>query len=184
MTQKKVNNALYKTTLQIGASRLVQILWYLVNICFFKNPLNVSSGIKVSLLRLFGARVGVGVVIKPSVNIKYPWKLIVGNHAWIGEGVWIDNLSDVHIGDHAVLSQGALLLTGNHDAFSETFDFRTAPIVLEEGVWICSKAIVAGGVTCRSHSILSIASVTGKDLEPYTIYRGNPAVPVRQRVIG
>lgn len=183
MTPKKVNNALYKTTIAIGASRPVQLVWYMVNIFFFKNSLVISSGIKVRLLRLFGARVGTGVVIKPRVNIKYPWKLTIGNHAWIGEEVWIDNLSDVRIGDNATLSQGALLLSGSHDAFKESFDYLAAPIILEEGVWIGSKAVVAGGVTCRSHSILGIGAVAEKDLEPYVIYKGNPAVPVLKRVI-
>jgi len=83
---------------------------------------------------MFGAKVGKGVVIKPSVNIKFPWKLKIGDHSWIGEGVWIDNLSDVIIGGHVALSQGCLLLTGSHDHRRETFDFLSAPIVLEERV--------------------------------------------------
>jgi len=132
---------------------------------------------------MFGARIGKGVVIKPSVNIKFPWKLKIGAHSWIGEGVWIDNLSDVIIGDHVALSQGCLLLTGSHDHRKETFDFLSAPITLEDGVWICAKATVLGGTTCRSHSILTANSVSGGDLEPYTIYKGNPAVAIKTRTI-
>ncbi len=123
MNGKKVNNALYATTIVVGASRPKQLLWYLVNIIFFKNSLNIFSGFKVFLLRSFGAKLGNGVVIKPRVNIKYPWKLTIGDHCWIGEEVWIDNLSDVIIGASVTLSQGALILTGSHDHTKETFDF-------------------------------------------------------------
>lgn len=180
---KKVNNALYKTTIQIGASRFKQLSWYVVNVLFFKNSLSVSSGVKAELLRLFGAEVGTGVVIKPSVNIKYPWKLKVGNYSWIGEEVWIDNLSEVSIGDNVTISQGALLLTGSHDHSKESFDFISYPIILEDGVWIGSRAVVYGGVRCQSHSILGVNSVAEGTLKSYIIYKGNPAIPIIERKI-
>ena len=180
---KQVNNASYKTTILIGASKPKQFVWYFVNIFFFKNPLNIFSGIKVFLLRLFGAKLGPGALIKPSVNIKYPWKLQMGSHSWIGEEVWIDNLSDVIIGNNVTLSQGALLLTGSHDHTRQTFDFISSPIILEDGVWIGANAVVFGGVTCKSHSILGINSVAEKNLEPYIIYKGNPATAIIERSI-
>ncbi len=180
---KQVNNSTYKTTISIGASKPKQFIWYLMNIFFLKNPLNIISGLKVFLLKLFGAKLGSGVVIKQSVNIKYPWKLQIGNYSWIGEDVWIDNLSDVVIGNNVTLSQGALLLTGSHDHTKQTFDFISSPIVLEDGVWIGSKAVVFGGVTCKTHSILGINSVAEKNLEPYIIYKGNPAIAVIERII-
>lgn len=183
MTPKKVNNALYKVTIDIGAGSVKQLAWYLVNILFFKNPFNIFSGTKVTLLRLFGARLGKGVLIKPSVNIKFPWKLSIGDHCWIGEGVWIDNLSPVTMGESVTLSQGALLLTGSHDHTKETFDYLSAPITLEDGVWIGAKAVVFGGVTCATHSILGLNSVAERNLEPYMIYKGNPAIPVLKREI-
>lgn len=180
---REVDNSAYRTTIDIGASRFKQIAWYFVNIIFFQNPFNILSSSKVALLRLFGARLGKGVVIKPSVNIKFPWKLQIGDHSWLGEDVWIDNLSDVIIGRNVTLSQGCLLLTGSHDQSRTTFDFLSYPIVLEDGVWIGAKAVVAGGVTCRTHSILGINSVAEKELAPYTIYKGNPAIPVLTRAI-
>lgn len=183
MQLKKVNNASFKTTISINASKPKQLLWYFINIFFFKNSLNISSGLKVFLLKLFGAKIGVGVVVKPSVNIKYPWKLIVGNNSWIGEAVWIDNLSDVIIGESVTISQGALLLTGSHDHTKETFDFVSFPIVLEDGAWVGAKAVVFGGVTCCTHSILGINSVAETNLQAYTIYKGNPAIPVIKRII-
>jgi putative colanic acid biosynthesis acetyltransferase WcaF len=181
--RKKVDNAAYRASITIGASRPKQFVWYLVNIIFFKNSFNIVSSIKVSLLKLFGARLGKGVVIKPAVNIKYPWKLQVDDYSWIGEEVWIDNLSDVIIGKSVTLSQGSLLLTGSHDHTRTSFDFLSYPIILEDGVWIGARAVVTGGVTCRSHSILGVNSVAEIELEPYTIYKGNPAIPVLKRII-
>ncbi len=180
---KKVNNAAYKTSIDIGAGKLKQIVWYCINVLFFKNSINISSGLKIFLLKLFGASIGEGVVVKPAVNIKYPWKLTIGNHSWIGEKVWIDNLSAVVIGNSVTISQGALLLTGSHDHTKETFDFISFPIILEDGAWIGARAVVAGGVTCHTHSILGINSVAESNLLAYTIYKGNPAVPVIKRSI-
>lgn len=181
--RKKVNLGIYRTTIRIGASRPKQIAWYIVNVLFFKNPLHLSSSLKRGLLRMFGAQLGKGVVIKPSVNIKFPWKLKIGDHSWIGEEVWIDNLDDIVIGNNVALSQGCLLLSGSHDHRKETFDFLSAPIVLEDGVWICARAVVLGGTTCGSHSMLTANSTTNGDLEPYTIYKGNPAVAIKMRTI-
>lgn len=175
------NNDWFKK--EISAGFLKQFLWYLVNSIFFINSINFSSGLKIFLLKLFGAKIGNGVVIKPGVNIKYPWKLSVGDYTWIGENVWIDNLSPVTIGSNVCLSQGAFLLTGNHNYKIPTFDLQIAPIILEDGVWIGAKTTVCPGVTCRSHSVLSVGSIATKDMEAYTIYQGNPAVEVRKRVI-
>lgn len=166
-----------------GAGRLRIGLWYLVNVLFFINPLNPFSGLKVMLLRWFGARIGKGVLIKPGVNIKYPWLLRVGDHCWIGERVWIDNLVPVVLGDHVCLSQGAFLLTGNHDYKKSSFDLLTGEIHLEDGVWIGARATVCPGVTARSHAVLSVGSVATRDLEAYTIYQGVPAEAKRKRVV-
>lgn len=179
----KVDNSQYKTTIVIGASKLKQVLWYFTNVLFFINPLNPFSSLKVFLLRIFGAKVGKGVNIKPAVNVKFPWKLIVGDYVWIGEKVWIDNLGETVIGDHVCLSQGAMLLCGSHNYKAVTFDLIIEEIILEEGVWISANAIVTGGVRCRSHSVLTANSVATGDLEAYGIYQGNPAIKIRERVI-
>lgn len=165
-----------------GAGIIKRTIWFFINALFLICPLNPSSGLKKSLLRLFGAKIGKGIVIKPRVNIKYPWKLSIGDYTWIGEGVWIDNLDRVEIGAHCCLSQGAMLLIGNHNYKIPTFDLMIAPITLEDGVWIGAQSTVTGGVTCGNHAVLSVQSVASSDLKPYGIYRGNPAVKIKDRV--
>lgn len=171
------NNSWYHT----GAGRIKRSVWFMVNALFFLNPLNPSSGIKVAILRWFGAKIGTRVMIKPGVNIKYPWRLSIGNYTWIGEKVWIDNLDQTTIGSHCCLSQGALLLCGNHNYKRPTFDLMIGPITLEDGVWLGAQSVVIGGVTCGSHSVLTVNSVATKNLNQYTIYQGNPAVAVKNR---
>ncbi|MEO5995909.1 MAG: WcaF family extracellular polysaccharide biosynthesis acetyltransferase [Chitinophagaceae bacterium] len=175
------NNDWYKA--EIGASRIRQWLWYFTNVLFFINPLNPISALKIFLLRIFGAIIGNNVVIKQSVNIKYPWKLVIGNNTWIGENVWIDNLAKISIGSNVCISQGAMLLTGNHDFSKPAFNLIVKEISIEDGVWIGARAIVCPGVKCSSHAVLSVMSLANKNLEPYTVYQGNPSAPVRQRVI-
>ena len=177
-TLDQYNNAGY----QPGRSAFVRLLWYLVNSLFFQSTLFPINRLKVGLLRLFGAQVGNGVTIKPSVTIKYPWRLSIGSHAWIGEKVWIDNLADVCIGSHVCLSQGAMLLTGSHDYKQPTFDLMTGRILLEDGVWIGAQAVVCPGVIGRSHSVLSVNSVATTYLAAYKVYQGNPAVVKRDRL--
>lgn len=159
------------------------ILWFITNSIFINTYLPLPISFKIAILRLFGAKIGNKVVVKPGVNIKYPWLLHIGNEVWIGEQVWIDNLSEVHIGNNVCLSQGAVLLTGNHDYSRSTFDLTTRPITLADGVWIGAKSIVCAGVRCESHAVLSVNSVATRSLEAYGIYQGNPAVWVRQRNI-
>lgn len=173
------NNSWYYT----GGNSIKRTAWYFINALFFINPLNPVSGIKVVLLRLFGARIGKGVVIKPSVNIKYPWNLSVGDYTWIGENVWIDNLVSVTIGSNVCISQGAMLLCGNHNYKKSTFDLMVGKIVLEDGCWVGAQATVCLGVTVHSHAVLGVASVANHDLEAYSIYQGNPAQKVRDRII-
>jgi len=168
---------------QPGGTASKRLLWYFLNLLFFKNRWNPLSGLKISLLRLFGAKVGAGVMIKPDVNIKYPWLLEIGDHCWIGEGVWIDNLVPVRLGNHVCLSQGAMLLTGNHDYRKSTFDLIVKSILLEDGVWIGAKATVCPGVVGQTHAILTAGSVANKEMEAYQIYQGNPAVSIRHREI-
>lgn len=166
-----------------GGTFLKRILWLFINAFFFKTTLLPISKLKVVLLRLFGARIGRNVEIKPCVSIKYPWHLTIGDYAWIGENVWIDNLTTTLIGSNVCISQGAMLLTGNHNYKLSTFDLIVKGIIIEEGAWIGAQSVVCPGVKVESHAVLAVGSVATTNLNSYTIYQGNPAVKVRLRNI-
>ncbi|MEO7801788.1 MAG: WcaF family extracellular polysaccharide biosynthesis acetyltransferase [Ginsengibacter sp.] len=174
----KFNNSWYKP-----GSVLKRSLWYITNILFFKSGLFPVSSVKCNMLRFFNATVGTGVIIKPNVNIKYPWFLVIRNNVWIGEGVWIDNLAQVTIHNNVCISQGAFLLTGNHNYSKISFDLFVKPIILEDGVWIGARSIVCPGVIAHNSSILQAGSVAVADLEEQGIYAGNPAVKIKLRQI-
>ena len=166
-----------------GKSKVVIITWYFINALILHSYFFPFNNLKIYLLRFFGSTIGNGVIIKPNVNIKYPWKLQIGNNVWIGESVWIDNIDLIIIGNNVTISQGALLISGNHNYKKSTFDLLIGKITLEDGVWIAAKSVVSSGVTCRSHSVLTLNSVATQDLDEYGIYRGNPAMKYRYRNI-
>jgi putative colanic acid biosynthesis acetyltransferase WcaF len=166
-----------------GRSYAVRAVWLLVEAFILLNPMFVPMGPKRWILRVFGAKIGDRVLIKPAVHIKYPWRLAVGDHAWLGERAWIDNMEDVSIGAHAVISQGAYLCTGNHDWSHPGMPLSPRPIVVEAGAWVGAFAKVGPGVTIARESILTLGAVCLSDTEPGTVYRGNPATAVGARRI-
>ncbi len=163
-----------------GRPRWIEALWLVVECLLVSSPLPGAAH-RRWLLRLFGARIGKGVDIKPRVRIKFPWKLTVGDGSWIGEGVWIDNLADVQIGSHCCISQAAYLCTGSHDWSKPSFDLITAPIDIEDGSWICARSIVGPGVTTGEGSVLALGSVATRDLAPWSVYSGVPAIRIKAR---
>jgi putative colanic acid biosynthesis acetyltransferase WcaF len=167
---------------QIGASVLKQFLWYFTDVFFFKSRIIPVSSILVFILRLFGAKIGKQVRIKPGIHVKYPWKLIIGDYSWLAD-CYIENLDFVHIGRNCCISQQAMLMTGNHNYRKTSFDLVTGPISIEEGAWIGADAKVCPGVCVHSHAVLCIGSVATKALDAYGIYQGNPAVKVKERKI-
>lgn len=124
---------------------------------------------------MFGARVGTGVVIKPHVRVKFPWRLSVGDHSWIGEGVWIDNLDEVSIGSHCCISQGAYLCTGNHRWDRGSFNLETTPIRIEDQSWVGAGACIGPGVTIAEGSVVTLGSRVVESTTAWSVNSGNPA---------
>jgi len=162
---------------------VVRALWLFVEALVLVNPVVTSYRLKRAALRIFGARIGANVIIKPGVHVKYPWRLRVGANCWLGERCWIDNMEDVTIGDNVVLSQGAYLCTGNHDWSDPGMGLSPQPIIIEDGVWIGAFVRVAPGRRIAEESILVIGAVSLGDTEPRGIYAGNPAELVRRRTV-
>ncbi|MEM9531227.1 MAG: WcaF family extracellular polysaccharide biosynthesis acetyltransferase [Pseudomonadota bacterium] len=156
-----------------GRSRGVEVLW-LVCGRLVASSLPGSAWRRL-LLRGFGARMGKGVVIKPRVRIKFPWRLSVGEYSWLGEGSWIDNLATVTIGSHCCVSQGVYLCTGSHDWSKSTFDLITQPITVGDAAWLAACCRIAPGVTIGEGAVIQLGAVLTSDANPHTRYGGNPA---------
>jgi putative colanic acid biosynthesis acetyltransferase WcaF len=166
-----------------GRPFFVQALWHYFGLPVLRSHLLPVSALKCFLLRLFGAKVGKGVYIKPGVRVKFPWYLTIGDYCWLGEDLWIDNLAPVSIGSHVCLSQAAYLCTGNHDWSSPNMKLFRRPITVADGSWIGARAVVCPGIAVGSGSIVAAGSVVTKCVPDWQIWSGNPAAFLRDRVL-
>ena len=157
----KFNNDSY----QRGAPRGKELAWWVARSLFFASWFPVSSSVKVKLLRLFGAQVGQGVVIRSRVNITMPWRLEIGDDVWIGDEVYILSLAPVTIGSNVCVSQRAFLCSGSHDFNKPSFDLVAEPIQVGDSSWICAQAFVGPGSTIPPATMVKAGMVWKKIAE-------------------
>ena len=153
---------------------LVKLIWDIFGKPIFSSFFPGTYWRKI-ILRIFGAKIGKGGKIKINVKISEPWNLSIGDYCWIGEDVWIDNLTLVKIGNRVCISQGAYLCTGNHNYKNDLFNLILAKIIIEDDCWIAAKSIIAPGSILKRGSISSLGSVVSGILQEDGIYKGNPA---------
>jgi putative colanic acid biosynthesis acetyltransferase WcaF len=165
-----------------GRSGLTVQLWWLVQATLFRGSPQLLYGFRRWLLRLFGAQIGKGVIIRPSVTIPYPWKLKIGDHSWIGDDAVLYTFAEITIGKDVVISQKSYLCAGTHDYRSPSFDIQAFPIVIEDEAWVAADVFVAPGVTIGKGSVVGSRSSVFTSLPPMMICVGSPARPVRARV--
>ncbi|MFM0043683.1 putative colanic acid biosynthesis acetyltransferase [Paraburkholderia sediminicola] len=159
---------------------LIELIWFVIEACVINNKLLPLSSVRVGLLRLFGAKIGMGCRFMHPLRVKSPWNLEVGDNCWFGVDVWIYNQALIRIGSNVCISQGTFLSAGSHD-MSTTMDLRVAPIVIEDGVWITSKCVVQMGVTIGRSAVVTPLSVVHRSLDPEGVYGGNPCRFIRNR---
>jgi len=159
-----------------GAGVLKESAWYIVKMIFFLSALPYPYRFKRFLLKLFGAKMGENIVIKPRVNIHMPWHLSIGNDVWIGEEVYLLNLVPITIGNDVCISQRAFLCTGNHDYRKPSMDYRNQPIILNDGCWVGASVFVGPGVTVGKNTVIAAGGVVTSTTEANVIYKGNPAL--------
>lgn len=161
-----------------GAPRWKRGLWVVVRCVFFQNPCPWGSAFRSALLRSFGAKIGKGLSIGSNVNISFPWRLVVGDHVWIGDDVGILSLAQVTIESSVCVARRSFLCTGSHDLRREDFKLKVAPILIRTGSWIAIGSLILAGVTIGEGAVVSAGSVVLKDVPPNCLVRGNPATVV------
>jgi putative colanic acid biosynthesis acetyltransferase WcaF len=159
---------------------LIELVWFVLEACVINNKLLPFSGVRVALLRRFGAKIGTGCRFVHPLRVKAPWNLEVGDNCWFGVDVWIYNQALIRIGSNVCISQGTFLTAGSHD-MSTTMDLHVAPIIIEDGVWITSKCVVQMGVTIGRSAVVTPLSVVHRSLEAEGVYGGNPCRFIRKR---
>jgi putative colanic acid biosynthesis acetyltransferase WcaF len=167
-----------------GKSAIVIVVWDIINKTLFHFCPQPLYFFKNFLLRLFGAEIGKNVKIRSSVKINYPWKVSIGDYSWIGEDVVLYALDKIKIGKHSVVSQKSHICTGSHDLLSKSFKLQTAPIIIQDHVWVQADVFIGlQSILSTGCVILSRSSYYGKTTEPWSIYVGNPAKFIKKRII-
>lgn len=157
-------------------------LWWLVQSTLFSMSPQFMYSWRIWLLSLFGAKIGKGAIIRPTVRITYPWKVSIGNHSWIGDHAELYSLGEIEIGSNSVISQNSYLCTGSHDFTKETFDIYAKKITIEDEVWVASDVFIAPGVTIKKGAIIGARSTVLNDMPEGMICYGYPAKPVKPRM--
>lgn len=163
-----------------GVSKARETLWLVTSGLLVAGWLPGSRW-RAALLRAFGASVGTGVVLKPGVRVKFPWRLTLGDHVWIGEDVWIDNLDEVTVGAHSCVSQGAYLCTGSHDWTDPGFRLVTRPIRIEGACWVGARATIAPGTVMEHGAVLAMCGLGRGTLAGGMVHAGRDGVPAKPR---
>jgi len=151
----------------------VVYLWAIFELLFVTNPWQISSGLRVRVLRLFGAEIGRGVIFRPRTRVKFPWKLHIGDRSWIGEGVWFHNQDHVYVSHDVVISQETFLTTGSH-AHRRDMALITRPIRIEAGAWVTARCIVLGGTRIGRSALVTPGTVASGTVAANTIWNGSP----------
>ena len=166
-----------------GRSAFYVQLWWLVQATLFAWSPQFLYGWRRFLLRLFDAKIGEGVLVRPTVKVTYPWKVTIGDYSWIGDDAVLYSLGKINVGSHTVISQKCYLCTGSHDYTKITFDIYAEPIEIGEQVWLASDVFVSPGVSVGDGTVVGMRSTVLNDLPGGKVCYGNPAKPVRDRIM-
>lgn len=133
------------------------------------------------LARSFGARLASSARIYPGVRIWYPPNLVMAEFSTLGPGANCYCMAEIRLEPYALVSQGAHLCGGTHDMDDPTFQLHARPILIGARAWVAAEAFVGPGVTMGEGAVLGARAVSVKDLEPWSVYVGNPARRLRAR---
>lgn len=166
-----------------GRSRIAVQTWWLIQSTLFHGSPQLAYGFRRWLLRLFGAKVGAGAIIRPSATITYPWKVTIGEHAWVGDHAILYSLGPIDIGDHAVISQGVHLCAGDHDYTRSDFPIRGRAIRIGDEAWVAADVFVAPGVAVGRGAVIGARSSVFQDMPEGMVCVGSPCRPVKKRIV-
>jgi putative colanic acid biosynthesis acetyltransferase WcaF len=165
------------------SSRVRRQLWNIFWLLLYRPSPRPFHAWRSFLLRSFGATLGPDCHFYPGSKIWAPWNLACSDHVAVGDGADIYNPAQMTIGSHTIISQGAYICGATHDYDDPAFPLVAYEMRLGRYAWICARACVAPGVTVGDGAVLGLASVATKDLEPWTVYAGQPARAVKSRKI-
>lgn len=146
-----------------GRSVMVRCLWLAVSGTVLMRWWFPNRA-RIAVLRAFGAVIGDGCIVRHRVRIELPWFLELGDHTWVGEGVWIIDKAPVRIGSHVCISQGAVLCAASHDPRRPDFPEVDRPVTIADGAWVALGATVLSGVTVGTNAVVRAGEVAARDI--------------------
>ena len=161
--------------------KLKRLIWNIVWLTVFKGSFTHFHVWRIFLLRLFGAKIGRGCAIFPSVIIRAPWKLAMGNYSSLSANVECYSVDSILLGNHVVVSKDVFLCCASHDISAPCMDLTHRPIIIHDQAWIAARAFIGPGVTVGEGAVVGACAVVTKDVNPWTVVAGNPAKFIKQR---
>lgn len=160
----------------------LRIFWLIINKTVFRLLVGTKMyRIKNFLLRAFGAKLARHCNIYSSVDVFAPWNLEVEENVTIGPGVNIYNRDKVIVKSFTTISQGSYICAGSHDISKRNIPLVTKPIIIESYCWVAANCFIGPGVIVREGCVLSATSSLFSSTVPWGVYRGNPAVRIKER---
>lgn len=160
----------------------IRALWVVVHKSVWKVLWHKIPMLRSTLLRSFGARLHGNSLFRGSVSILRPHDLCIGKNVAIGPRSHIYNLANITIGDNTVISQDVYLCGGSHDYSKADLPLIRSAIEIGNGVWVCAGAFIGPGVKIADGAVIGARAVVMKDVEPFSVMAGNPAIKVRERI--
>ncbi|HDH7847170.1 putative colanic acid biosynthesis acetyltransferase [Raoultella ornithinolytica] len=164
-----------------GRSGLVVQLWWIVDSLLFRPSPQIFYKWRVFLLRLFGAKIGKNVIIRPTVKVTYPWKVQIGDYSWVGDDVVLYSLGNIFIGNNSIISQKSYICAGSHEYMKESFDITQEDISIGNSSWLATDVFVAPGVVIGDNTVIGARSSVFSDIPSNSICIGSPATKVRNK---
>lgn len=164
-----------------GRSAIVVQWWWFVHATLFRLSPQFAYGFRRWLLRRFGAKVGKGVLIRPTVTITYPWNLSIGDHSWVGDDVVLYTLGEIDIGANVVISQRSYLCAADHDYTHPNFPIRARKIMVEAETWIAADVFMGPGVKIGRGAVIGARSSVFENMPEKMVCFGYPCKPVKKR---
>ena len=163
-------------------NRMGRLAWSVVWIFLYRPSPRPFHAWRSFLLRCFGATLGPNCHFYPKSRIWAPWNLICADGASMGDEAEIYNPPPVSMGSHAIVSQQAYICGATHDYNDPAFPLISFPMSVGAYAWVCARASVSPGVNVGEGAVLGLGSIATRDLEPWTVYAGVPARPIKRRV--
>ncbi len=129
----------------------------------------------------YGMKIGADTVIYNSCEIRSPENISIGNNCAIGDQCVLDGRAGLTIGNNVNLSTAAWLWTNQHDPQDPDFGLKCGPIVIKDYAWVSSRSSVLPGVTIGEGAVVAAHAVVTRDVAPYTIVGGVPAIKISDR---